>query len=59
MEQDKLREALRSMFALRNTIQKKSEDDLSFDHVSRKQVIDELDRLIEYGLEEFYRPRTV
>lgn len=56
-EQEKLREKIRSMYALRDAILKKRDDDRSFSEKPKKMILTELDEVIDLGLEEFYSLR--
>lgn len=56
-EQEKLREKIRSMYALRDAILKKRDDDRSFSEKPKKIILTELDEVIDLGLDEFYSLR--
>ena len=58
MEQDKLRKMIKAMYLLKHIILMKGENDMAFKIAPKKKVVQEIDQIINLGLEEFYSLRT-
>lgn len=58
MEQEKLRKMIKAMYLLKNILLKKNENDLAFVEASKAKVLQDVDQIINMGLEEFYSVRT-
>lgn len=57
MEQEKLRKMIKAMYLLKSIMAKKSDDDRVFRKRSKSKVINDIQDIINLGLEEFYAPR--
>lgn len=57
-EQEKLREKLKMMFQLRDSILKQKDDDQTFREMPKGIVLNELDEIIDFDLEQFYSLRA-
>ena len=57
-EQESLREKLKSMYALRDALIKKRDDDQTFNEKKKNVALNELDEIIDFDLEQFYSLRA-
>ncbi|PTN09324.1 hypothetical protein [Mangrovibacterium marinum] len=57
MEQEKLRKMIKAMYLLKSIIAKKNDDDGVFRHKSKSVMMNDIQDIINLGLEEFYMLR--
>lgn len=57
-EQEKLREKLKTLFQLRDSILKQKDDAQAFNEKPKGMVLNELDEIIDFDLEQFYSLRA-
>lgn len=58
MEQEKLRKMIKAMYLLKDILAKKSDDDRAFKLSAKSKIIQEIQEIINLGLEEFYALRA-
>jgi hypothetical protein len=58
MEQEKLRKMIKAMYLLKDIMAKKSDNDRVFRKRSKSKVINDIQDIINLGLEEFYTFRV-
>jgi len=57
MEQEKLRKMIKAMYLLKDIMARKSDDDRAFRRRSKSKMINDIQDIINLGLEEFYALR--